>query len=71
MVIQPGERYEDTLEVDLGKIKGLKTGEYSISISIPIYRHMEGELRSASLNRSSNLFEIIADPPDIQPSVSR
>ena len=71
MVIQPGERYEDTHEVDLGEIKDLKTGTYFLFLNFPIYRYIGGELRGIYLKRRSRPVEIIADPPDIQPSVSR
>ena len=67
MVIQPGERYEDTHEVDLGEIKDLETGAYFLFLNFPIYRYIGGELRGVYLKRRSRPFEIIADPPNLEP----
>ncbi len=64
IVIQPGESYEDTYEVDLSKIKDLKTGAYNVDLVFSIVRDIDGELHSFLLRRRSMPFEIVADPSD-------
>ncbi len=71
IVIQPGEHYEDILEVDLREIKGLKTGAYIIDASIIIVRDIGGERRSVHLMQRSRAFQIDTDPPDLESPVLR